>query len=51
VKRAMNCPRMKASTTNGAKSRTDLTVERFPDLPLLPRAWELRDTVSAYDAQ
>jgi len=29
----------------------DLTVERFPHLPLLPRAWELRDTVSAYDAQ
>lgn len=29
----------------------DLTVERYPHAPLLPRAWQLRDAVSAYDAQ
>jgi predicted nucleic acid-binding protein len=29
----------------------DLVVERYPHLPLLPRAWQLRDAVSAYDAQ
>jgi predicted nucleic acid-binding protein len=30
---------------------SDLAVERHPHLPLLPRAWQLRDAVSAYDAQ
>ncbi|MGY1700878.1 type II toxin-antitoxin system VapC family toxin [Geodermatophilus sp. SYSU D00766] len=30
---------------------TELAVERYPHLPLLPRAWELRDAVSAHDAQ
>jgi predicted nucleic acid-binding protein len=30
---------------------SDLAVERYPHLPLLPRAWQLRDSVSAYDAQ
>ncbi|WP_448641682.1 type II toxin-antitoxin system VapC family toxin [Geodermatophilus sp. URMC 63] len=30
---------------------SELTVERYPHLPLLARAWELRDSVSAYDAQ
>lgn len=29
----------------------DLRLERFAHLPLLPRAWQLRDTVTAYDAQ
>lgn len=29
----------------------DLAVERYPHLALLPRAWQLRDAVSAYDAQ
>ena len=29
----------------------DLGLERFPHLPLLARAWQLRDAVSAYDAQ
>ena len=29
----------------------DLAVERYPHLPLLGRAWQLRDSVSAYDAQ
>ncbi len=29
----------------------DLAVERHPHLPLLPRAWQLRGAVSAYDAQ
>lgn len=29
----------------------DLAVERYPHLQLLPRAWQLRDAVSAYDAQ
>ena len=28
-----------------------LEPERFPHLPLLARAWQLRDAVSAYDAQ
>ncbi len=30
---------------------SDLAVERYPHLPLLGRAWQLRDAVSAYDAQ
>ena len=29
----------------------DLALERYPHLPLLGRAWQLRDSVSAYDAQ
>jgi predicted nucleic acid-binding protein len=29
----------------------DLGLQRFPHLPLLPRAWQLRAAVSAYDAQ
>src|SRR5664280_1206711 len=29
----------------------DLRLERFAHLPLLPRAWQLLDTVTAYDAQ
>ena len=29
----------------------DLAVERYTHPPLMARAWELRDTVSAYDAQ
>ncbi len=29
----------------------DFRLERFAHLPLLPRAWQLRDTVTAYDAQ
>jgi predicted nucleic acid-binding protein len=29
----------------------DLAAERFSHRPLLARAWELRDSVSAYDAQ
>jgi predicted nucleic acid-binding protein len=29
----------------------DLGLERFPHLPLLARAWQLRDAVTAYDAQ
>ncbi len=28
----------------------DLPIERYPHLPFLSRAWELRHTVSAYDA-
>lgn len=28
----------------------DLSVERYPNDPLLPRIWELRDNVTAYDA-
>lgn len=28
----------------------DLTIERFPHAPLLPRIWELRDNLTAYDA-
>lgn len=27
-----------------------LPVERAPHLPLLPRVWQLRDSLSAYDA-
>ncbi len=30
---------------------SDLAVERYPHLLLLGRAWQLRDAVSAYDAQ
>jgi predicted nucleic acid-binding protein len=30
---------------------SDLAVERYPHLPLLGRAWQLRDSVTAYDAQ
>ena len=29
---------------------SDLRIARYPHLPLLARAWELRDTLSAYDA-
>ncbi len=29
----------------------ELAVERYPHLPLLARAWQLRDSVTAYDAQ
>ncbi len=29
---------------------SDLAVERYPHLPLLARAWQLRDSVTAYDA-
>lgn len=29
----------------------DLVLDRVSHLPLLPRAWQLRDTVAAYDAQ
>lgn len=29
----------------------DLILERYPHRPLLARAWQLRDSVSAYDAQ
>lgn len=29
----------------------DLVLDRVGHLPLLPRAWQLRDTVTAYDAQ
>jgi len=38
----------------GAQALEDyaaLHLERYPHLPLLPRAWQLRDAVSAYDAQ
>ena len=28
----------------------DLRIERFPHLDLLPRIWQLRDSMSAYDA-
>ena len=28
----------------------DLPLRRYPHVPLLERAWELRDNVSAYDA-
>jgi predicted nucleic acid-binding protein len=29
----------------------DLGLERFPHLPLMGRSWQLKDSVSAYDAQ
>jgi predicted nucleic acid-binding protein len=28
----------------------ELTIERYPHVPLLRRAWELRDSMSTYDA-
>jgi len=37
--------------TQALHDYAELTLERFPHLPLLSRAWQLRDTVSAYDAQ
>jgi predicted nucleic acid-binding protein len=33
------------------QDRTEPAVERYPHLPLLGRAWQLRDSVSAHDAQ
>lgn len=42
------------SATRGAEALQDyaeLTLERFAHLPLLPRAWQLCETVGAYDGQ
>lgn len=41
------------SGARAADARIDLTtsaIVRYPHVPLLDRAWELRDTISAYDS-
>ena len=41
------------STTRGAgalRDLEDLAIERYPHRPLLPRVWELRANLTAYDA-
>ena len=45
--------RGEAAAERGAAALTDLAdfgVERYPHEPFLPRMWELRDNLSAYDA-
>jgi predicted nucleic acid-binding protein len=52
VRRAVLAGRLPAERGAAAvQDWTELAVERHPHLPLLPRAWQLRDSVSAYDAQ
>jgi predicted nucleic acid-binding protein len=40
-----------ARGADAMRDYADLDLERYAHLSLLPRAWQLRDTVSAYDAQ
>ncbi len=52
VRRAVLTSRLPAQRgAEAVQDWTELAVQRYPHLPLLPRAWELRDSVSAYDAQ
>ena len=52
VRREVLAGRLTAERGAGAlQDYTDLAVERFAHPPLMARAWELRDTVSACDAQ
>ena len=42
-----------ATSDRGAEALADLSdlpIERYPHDPLMPRAWELKDNLSAYDA-
>ena len=52
VRRAVLAGRLPARRgAEAVQDWSELTVERYPHLPLLARAWQLRDAVSAYDAQ
>jgi predicted nucleic acid-binding protein len=52
VRREVLAGRLSSQRGAGAlQDYTDLAVARYAHQPLMARAWELRDTVSAYDAQ
>jgi predicted nucleic acid-binding protein len=52
VRREVLAGRLTSERGAGAlQDYTDLAVERYSHRPLMARVWELRDTVSAYDAQ
>jgi predicted nucleic acid-binding protein len=51
VRREVLAGRLSSRRGAGAlQDYTDLAVARYAHQPLMARAWELRDTVSAYDA-
>ena len=43
-------PQLREQERDALKALSDVRVNRYPHGPLVPRIWELRDDLTAYDA-